>query len=114
MKWMAGESAATPPVEPKPRSRPKGLRTRVVAFEGSEAALARSMSRLLRGHLNGRRLVKVKIRSVDGKSVEGFLKIAGANGERLLVDFRATATPQGEVSSLQVGGRSVPLDADTA
>jgi hypothetical protein len=70
------------------------------------------MSRTLRDYLNGRRLVMVKIRLVEGKSVDGFLKIAGAKGERLLVDFKATATPQWEVSSLQVGGRNIPLQAE--
>lgn len=108
---MVDEGAATPPVEPKPRRERKRLGTRAVASEVREAALAKSMSRILQGYLNGRRLVTVKIRLVEGKSVDGFLKITGEKGERLLVDFKATATPQGQVSSLQVGARNIPLEA---
>lgn len=69
---------------------------------------------MLDDYLNGRRLVKVKIRLIEGSKVDGFLKIDGGKGERLLVDFKATATPQGRLSSLQVGGRRISLVGDAA
>jgi len=81
-----------------------------VTTQDHEAALARSIRGRLEDYLEGRRLVNVKIRQVEGMNIEGFLKIAGGKGERLLVDFRATATPQGGLSSLEVGGRKIAVD----
>jgi hypothetical protein len=82
--------------------------------EDHETSLMRNIRVALEDYLNGRRLVRVKIRQVEGRSVEGFLKIEGGKGERLLVDFNATKTPQGGLSSLEVGGRKVSLAPDAA
>jgi hypothetical protein len=62
---------------------------------------------------NGRRLVRVQIRQVEGSRTEGFLKIEGVEGERFLVDFRATSTPQGRLSSLEVGGKKISVVVGT-
>ena len=66
------------------------------------------------GYLNGRKLLSVKIRQAEGKNIEGFLKIEGGKGERLLVDFTATATAEGGLSSLEVGGRKISIAAGLA
>jgi hypothetical protein len=68
----------------------------------------------LENSLEGWKLVGVKIRRVEGKNVEGFLKIDGGKGERLLVDFKATATPEGGLSSVEVGGKKIPLASGQA
>jgi hypothetical protein len=93
-----------------PRLRGERTQPRMgsVAPEENEASLARSIRGALEGYLGGRRLVMVKIRQVEGSRVEGFLKIEGARGERLLVDFEAT-THEGALSSLHVGGRKISL-----
>ena len=88
--------------------------TAAVAGEDNEAPLVRSIRAALEDYLNGRKLVRVKIRQAEGRSVEGFLKIEGGKGERLLVDFKATETSQGGLSSLEVGGRKVSLAPDAA
>ena len=93
---------------PRLRGERTQPRTGSVAPEDNEASLARSIRGSLEGYLGGRRLIKVKIRQVEGSSVEGFLKIEGGRGERLLVDFEAT-THDGALSSLHVGGRKVSL-----
>ncbi|HVC27164.1 MAG TPA: hypothetical protein VND40_03295 [Nitrososphaerales archaeon] len=76
---------------------------------GHESPLARSIGAQLEGYLNGRMLLSVKIRREEGKNIEGFLKIEGGKGERLLVDFTATATAEGGLSSLEVGGSKISL-----
>jgi len=95
---------------PKLRAERTQPSTGAVAADDDEASLARSIRGALEGYLSGRKLVKVKIRQVEGKSIEGFLKIEGGKGERLLVDFKATATQHGGLSSLEVGGRKVAVD----
>jgi len=82
-----------------------------VAAQDHNVALAKSIRGALDGYLKGRKLIEVKIRQVEGRSVDGFLKIEGGIGERLLVDFNATTTQEGELSSLEVGGRRISLDA---
>ncbi len=96
----------------KPKLRAEGAqpRTGAVTADDHEAAIARSIRVALEDYLDGRKLVVVKIRQVEGKNIEGFLKIDGGKGERLLVDFKATATPQGGLSSLEVGGRRIAVD----
>jgi hypothetical protein len=73
--------------------------------------LARGIKVALEEYLKGKRLLRVQVRHVHGGKTEGFLKIEGSNSERLLVDFRATSTPKGEIASLEIGGRKIPLAA---
>jgi hypothetical protein len=89
-------------------------RTGTVTPEDSEVSIARTIRGALEGYLGGRRLVKIKIRQVEGRNVHGFLKIEGGRGERLLVDFKAVTTQEGSLSSLEVGGRKISLDLSTA
>jgi hypothetical protein len=77
---------------------------------GPDALLTKSLKGALENYLAGRKLVRVQIRHVDGSRTEGFLKIEGGKGERLLVDFKATTTPQGRLSFLEVGGKKISLD----
>lgn len=107
---MVREIAATPYVEPQGHQEVEMPLARAPGSVEFEATLARSISRVLGDYLRGRRLVKVKIRLVEGNRIDGFLKIAGVKGERLLVDFEATAPPQGGLTSLKVDGRKVPLE----
>ena len=69
--------------------------------------LPRNIKGALANYLKGRRLVQVQIRSVEGGKVEGFLWIMGGKADRLLVDFKANSTPQGGLSSLEVGGKKI-------
>jgi len=94
---------------PRLRAERTQSRTGTGAPEENEAYLARSIRGALDGYLAGRKLVKVKIRHVEGRSFDGFLKIEGRSGERLLVDFGATTTQEGALSSLEVGGRKISL-----
>jgi hypothetical protein len=71
------------------------------------------MKAALANYLKGRRLAQVQIRNVEGSKVEGFLGILGGEAERLLVDFKATSTPQGGLSSLEVGGKKISLVVGT-
>jgi len=73
--------------------------------------LSRSIKGALGVYLNGRKLVRVKIRQVEGSKIEGFLKIEGRKGERLLVDFKAVSAPHDGLLSLEVGGKKVSFDA---
>jgi len=72
--------------------------------------LSRSIKDALGVYLGGRKLVRVKIRQVEGSKIEGFLKIEGRKGERFLVDFKAVSAPHGGLTSLQVGGKKLSLD----
>ena len=94
-----------------PGLRTEGTRPskRDVPLDESEGSVARSIRGALDDYLARRKLVKVKIRQVEGKTVDGFLKIEGRRGERLLVDFGATTTQEGTLSSLDVGGRKISL-----
>jgi hypothetical protein len=84
-------------------------RARAIALDGGEKTFVKIIRGPLEEYLNGRRLVQVKIRKSEGRNVEGFLKIDAGGGERILVDFKATKSPQGGLSSLDVGGRKIPL-----
>lgn len=88
------------------RTQPHG---EAATAEEHEPPLARSIRAQLGGYLNGRKLLSVKIRQAEGRNIEGFLKIEGGKGERLLVDFTATETAEGGLSSLEVGGRKISL-----
>jgi hypothetical protein len=75
--------------------------------------LAKSIKEALANYLKGRRLAQVQIRNVEGSKVEGFLWILGGEADRRLVDFKATSTPQGGLSSLEVGGKKISLIVGT-
>jgi len=94
---------------PKLRAERSQPRTGTVATEDGQASIARAIKGALTGYLSGRRLIKVKIRQIDGRSVDGFLKIEGGGAERVLLDFTATTSPEGALSSLEVGGKKIPL-----
>jgi hypothetical protein len=94
---------------PRLRAERTQPRNGAVAPDENDASLARSIRGALDGYLDGRKLVRVKIRQVEGRNVVGFLKIEGRRGERLLVDFAATTTQEGALSSLQVGGRKISI-----
>jgi hypothetical protein len=79
------------------------------ASQDRAAVFAKGIKGALENYLKGRRLVRVQIRHVEGSKTEGFLKIEGGKAERLLVDFKATSTPQGGLSSLEVGGKKISL-----
>jgi len=55
----------------------------------------------------------VQIRQAEGNKIEGFLKVDGDKGESLLVDFMASSTPGGELSSLEVGGKKIVVATAT-
>ncbi len=74
-----------------------------------ESPLARSIRGQLEDYLNGRKLLNVKIRQAEGRNIDGFLKIEGSKGERLLVDFTATTTAEDGLASLEVGGRRISI-----
>ena len=78
-----------------------------------EAMLLKSVRAALDNYLQGRKLVAVKFRQIEGNNLYGFLKMEG-KGERHLVDFKATATPEGRLSSLEVDGKRITLDLDPA
>ena len=92
---------------PKLRAERTQPGTGTIAAEGHDAALTKDIRTALEDYLSGRKLVMVKIRQAEGRSIEGFLKIEGGRGERSLVDFKATSTPEGALSSLEVGGRKI-------
>ena len=81
-----------------------------VSTEDRAVSLAKNIKGALANYLGGRKLVRVKIRQVEGSKIEGFLKIEGRKGERLLVDFKAVSAPHGGLSSLVVGGKKVSLE----
>lgn len=84
-------------------------RNQACPTDDAAAVLAKNIRGALENYLKGRRLVRVQIRHVEGSKTEGFLKIEGGRGERLLVDFRATSAPQGGLSALWVGGNKISL-----
>jgi len=96
---------------PKLRAERTQPSTGTLEPEGNEASVARRIRGALDAYLGGRKLLEVKIGQLDGRSVSGFLKIEGKKGERLLVDFTATTTQEGGLSSLEVSGRKISLDA---
>ncbi len=81
----------------------------ITVSQGRDAMLMKSIKAALDGYLRGRKLVRVQIRHAEGSKTEGFLKIEGGKAERLLVDFKATSTADGGLSSLEVGGKKISL-----
>ncbi len=94
-----------------PKLRPHGTQSLSgeSKVEGPEAALLRSIRATVEGRLKGRKLVSLKIRQVEGKKVDGILKIEGVKGELQMVDFKASTGPHGSLSYLEVGGRRISL-----
>ena len=92
---------------PKLRAERTQPGTGTLAAGDHDAALRKGIRTALEEYLSGRKLVMIKVRQAEGRSIEGFLKIEGVRGERSLVDFKATSTPEGALSSLEVGGRKV-------
>jgi hypothetical protein len=82
------------------------------AAADKSAVLVKSIRAALVGYLTGRKLLRVQIRRVEGGRIEGFLKIESGAGESFLVDFRATSSPKGLLTSLEVGGRKVLSGVD--
>jgi len=68
----------------------------------------------LGGYLSkGQRVAQIKIRHSEGNRIDGFLLVTSEDArERSLLDFQATLTPQGGLSSLEVGGGKVDLSTD--
>ena len=69
--------------------------------------LAKDIKRALESYLEGKELVRVQIRHVEGRRIDGFLKIEGGKAEPILIDFKATSTLKGGLSSLEVGGKKI-------
>ncbi len=94
----------------KPAAADAQQRARATAAEDRGTALEGKIRLALeKNYLKGKKLVGLKIRQVDGNSVEGFLKISGVKGERRLVDFRVTSSSQGALTALEVDGRKISL-----
>ena len=85
----------------------------IAVSQDRDAVLTKSIREALGTYLKGRKLVRVRIRHVEGSKIEGFLKIEGGKAERLLLDFKATSTLHSGLSSLEVGGKKIPLDVGT-
>jgi RNase P/RNase MRP subunit POP5 len=95
---------------PKLRAQRTLPRARIAdTSEVNEAELRRVVRSTLENSLGDWKLVGVKIRRVEGENIEGFLKIDEGKGERLMVDFKATATQDGALSSVEVGGKKIAL-----
>jgi hypothetical protein len=59
------------------------------------------------------RLVRIKIGRIANNKIYGFIKMESEETHRhFLLDFEATSTCQGELSSLEVDGRKVPLHTE--
>jgi hypothetical protein len=99
-----------------PAEVPSGRRPHapVAVSQDRDALLIRSIKAALGTYLKGRKLVRVRVRQVEGSKAEGFLKIEGGKAERLLLDFKATSTSDGELSSLEVGGKKIVLASGAA
>jgi len=102
------------PMRPKLAAGSAQQRTRAATDDDGVVLETRIRGALEKGYLRGRKLVGLKIRRVEGKSVEGFLKIDAGKDEHLLVDFRATSTEQGGLSYLEVGGRKISVAGGAA
>ena len=83
--------------------------TQTVTSDDKHAALRKTIRASLVNNLDGWKLVGVRIRQVEGKTIEGFLKVDDGKGERLLLDFKASLTPEGGLSSVEVGGKKISL-----
>ncbi len=75
------------------------------------ATLAGNIRRALTSHFGGeQKVLQVKIRRVEKDRVDGFLRVRSTEKhESFLLDFQATSTSQGEVSSLEVDGKKAAI-----
>jgi hypothetical protein len=59
------------------------------------------------------RLVRLKIGRIENNRVYGFVKLESEDTHRhFLLDFEATSTCQGALSSLEVDGRKLTIHAE--
>jgi hypothetical protein len=89
-------------VEPKPKQgRAEISRTELVA------EIRRSLARHGGPH---RRVVDVQIRSIEGDKVHGFVSLTNAStDQKFLLDFEATISRSGALSSLRMDGTNLPI-----
>ena len=71
-----------------------------------EETLKSPISKAVESYLKGGRLTQVRIRRLEGRVVQGFIKIE-SKGERHLLDFEAEVSRTGRLSSLAIGGRKI-------
>lgn len=58
----------------------------------------------------GQKVIQVKVRLIEGHRIYGFLLVRSEDkDEKFLLDFQATLTSDGEVSSLEVGGKKIDV-----
>lgn len=58
----------------------------------------------------GQKVIQVKVRLIEGHRIHGFLLIRIEDRhEKFLLDFQATLTSDGEVSSLEVGDKKIDV-----
>jgi len=58
----------------------------------------------------GQKVIQVKVRLIEGHRIYGFLLIDNEDAhERFLLDFQASLTVGGEVSSLEVGDKKIDV-----
>ncbi len=56
------------------------------------------------------KVIQVKVRLIEGHRIYGFLLVMNEDThEKFLLDFQATLTADGSVSSLEVGGKRVDV-----
>lgn len=79
--------------------------------EISHAKLVAEIRRSLTHHWGpDRRVIDVKIRSIDTEHVHGFVRLDNEKTQdSFLLDFEATITQRGTLSSLWVDGKKFPL-----
>jgi hypothetical protein len=71
------------------------------------AEIRRSLTRHWGSH---RKVVDVQIRNIDGSEVHGFVNLTSeATHENFLLDFQATISQRGALSSLWVDGKRFPI-----
>ncbi len=78
------------------------------------AKLLSNIRRSLSSYFEGeQKVVQVRIGRVEEDNVYGFLKVRSSEKhENFLLDFQATATPQGAVSSLEVDGKKIVIPSN--
>jgi len=58
----------------------------------------------------GQKVLQLKVRHIEGQTIYGFLLVRSEDKrKKFLLDFQATITSDGEVSSLEVAGKSIEV-----